>query len=444
VTAAATGRVGRLLQRVIPVEPREVPALLWGFAQMFCLLAGNYVFRPIRDSLGSQRGSVDLKYLYLGTLAATIFTSTAWSAIVARFPARKFVTIAYEFFAATFVLLWALIRFAPDASRQVGFGYAFFIWYSGFNVFVVSVFWSRSADLFTQEQGRRLFPYMAAGASLGAVCGSAITRLLAVRVGTVDLMLFPVALLQVALFCSRRLSAAASALRAGPVVAAEAVRGSLKSGVRGALRSPLVMTIALYVLLATFSGSCVYAMQSDLANAAYPNNDARTSYFATVDLWINVLSLTCELLLASRIIAWIGAGSAMIVLPAVSAIGLSLAGFNPVLAIVAVLEVSRRSVAYGLTTPARETLFTVVGREQKYKAKNIIDTFVWRGGDVAAMWLIAGVLALTTGEKAAAAAKASVIAAVGVPFTILWLLAAWRLRRLHREAALKEAKSLPA
>jgi ATP:ADP antiporter, AAA family len=148
--------------------------------------------------------------------------------------------------------------------------------------------------------------------------------------------------------------------------------------------------------------------------------------------------------IAPRLIAWVGAGTALLLLPSVYAVGLSLAGLNPVIATVAALVVVQRSVAYGLTTPARESLFTIVPREEKYKAKNLIDTFVWRGGDVAAVWLIYAIVELTTGEKASAAAKTVVVAATGIPIAVMWVLATWRLRRLHRERALRAEMSPPA
>jgi ATP:ADP antiporter, AAA family len=329
----------------------------------------------------------------------------------------------------------------------LAFGYFFFVWYSAYNIFIVSAFWSRCADLFTEEQGRRLFPYMVAGGSLGAIAGSGATAALAERMDTFNLLLIPVGLLQVALFCSRRLATAAVSARSAPedaaAVASAPVRGTLASGIEGALKSPLVVMIGFYVLFATFCGTCLYNINADLARASYPSRDARTEYFAGIDLWVNVFALTSELVIAPRLISWVGAGTALLLLPSVYAIGLSLAGLNPVIATVAALVVVQRSVAYGLTTPARESLFTVVPREEKYKAKNLIDTFVWRGGDVAAVWLIYAILELTTGEKASAAAKTVVVAATGIPFALAWVLATWRLRRLHRERVLMAETSAP-
>src|SRR5262245_275245 len=173
--------------------------MLWGFAQMFFLLAGNYVFRSVRESLGSTRGSLDYKWLYLGTFAATFLSSLAWSALVARVPVRRFVAIAHQFFAISFFAFWAIFRFWRGADNELYTGYAFFVWYSVYNLFIISVFWSRAADLFTHSQGRRLFPFIAAGASIGAIAGSAFNALSVRALGTTNLLLIPVVLLQVSL-----------------------------------------------------------------------------------------------------------------------------------------------------------------------------------------------------------------------------------------------------
>jgi ATP:ADP antiporter, AAA family len=431
----------RMLGRVVRVEEREIPALLWGFAQMFCLLAGNYVFRPIRESLGSARGSVDLKYLYLGTFAATLLSAWAWSALVARVPVRRFMVIAYEFFALSFLVFWALLSHDEDAQRQLLTGYAFFVWYSVYNVFIVSVFWSRAADLFSLEQGRRMFPFMAAGASLGAIVGSSATKTLVGVVGTIDLLLIPVLLLQLALFCARGLAKASEAARPVEVaVPAGAlrdapVRGAVWAGLKQVFASPLLAMIAVYVLSASICGTCFYNAQNDLAREAFPARNDRTEYFATVDLAVNIIAFLSEAFLTARIIAWIGVGAALFALPTAYVFGLSTGSAFPTIGVVAAFVVTQRSIAYGLTTPAREALFTVVPREEKYKAKNAIDTFVWRGGDAAAVWLLHFALLASVGTSAAPATKATVFLSVGIPVALLWLLAAWRLRRIHREQA---------
>jgi AAA family ATP:ADP antiporter len=442
VARVAEEEVTAFLRRIVPVRDLEVPALLWGFAQMFFLLAGNYVTRPIRESLGSARGSVDLKYLYLGTFVATLVATALWSWLVARHPVRRFVTIAYEFFALAFLGFWALLRFGAGRYDETLVGYVFFVWYSVYNVFIVSTFWSRAADLFTLEQGKRLFPFMAAGASLGAVAGSAVTRFLVDAIGTIDLLLVPVCVLQVALLCSGLLSSAAARTRSGEaappperVATTSAGRGSVLSGLRKVLASPLLLMIATYVLSASFCGTCVYTMNADLARERYANRDDRTEYFAGIDLAVNVFAFLSETLLTPKIIAWIGVGAALMILPAVYTVGFTAGSLAPVLATVAALSIAQRATAYGFTTPAREALFTVIPREEKYKAKNAIDTFVWRGGDVAAQWAIQLLLVTTVGTAASPSDKAGAVAVAGIPAALLWLLAAWRLRRLHRGAA---------
>lgn len=426
--------MNRFLKRIVRVEDREIPALLWGFAQIFCIIAGHYVFRPIRDSLGSTRGSLDYKWLYLGTLAATIVTTTAWSALVGRAKAGRLAPIAYQFFAVSFLLFWATFTFFPGSRNELRIGYAFFIWYSVYNLFAVSVFWSRCADLFTHDQGRRMFAFMAGGASLGAITGSAVTAALVKSVGTINLLLLPVALLQLAVFCSHRLAAAAARAREG--ASSEETRApepSSSSPARTSRRA-LLACIALFVLCSTFCGTFVYTMQSDLASASYPNREDRTGYFARIDLVTNLLAWASETFVTARIIAWIGVGGALMFLPIAYVLGFSIAGAEPVLATVACLEIARRWIGYGVVTPAREILFTVVPRDAKYRAKNLIDTFVWRGGDAAAIWLIEALIVLGALNQAAPAAKTSVIALAGIPIALLWVGLAWRLRRLHREA----------
>jgi AAA family ATP:ADP antiporter len=285
---------------------------------------------------------------------------------------------------------------------------------------------------------------MAAGGSIGAVVGSATTKALVEHVGTINLLILPVVLLQGALFCSRRLAAAAIRSRAGepePVAAVE-VRASRPvekgtwSGLRRAFSTPFIALIALYVLFSTFCGTFVYNMQGALARAEYPDRERRTGYFATVDLAVNVLVVGFETMLTARLIAWIGVGAALIILPSAYVFGFSASSMVPMLATVAALEIVRRSIGYGISSPAREVLFTVVPREAKYRAKNVIDTFVWRGGDAAAVWLIEVVLWIGAVEGGNTAKEVSAIAAFGIPVALLWVLTAAALRRRHREAAM--------
>jgi AAA family ATP:ADP antiporter len=422
-----------LFRRLFGVEDREIPAMLWAFAQMFCLLMGNYVLRAVRESLGSTRGSIDYNWLYTGTFVAMLGATTTWAALVGRFPVRRFLTFAHELFAASFLLFWVVFALIPDPGRQLWVSYAFFVWYSVYNLFVVSMFWSHAADVFTHDQGKRVFAFVAAGGSLGAIAGSAFTQTLAVVLGTLPMLLVPVVLLQAVVFCSRRLSATAPP-RAAAAARAEDVadRPSPWSSFQGLLRSPYLLLIATYVVFSTFCGTFVYTMQGDVASTAFADRNARTQYYAGVDFRVNVLSFLTSLLIARRVISWIGVGAALFLLPAVYVFGFSFAWASPVLSTVVVLEVARRVAGYGITTPAREVLFTVVSRADKYKAKNAIDTFVWRGGDVAAVWLMELAFRLGPGERAPAATKVGFVAAIGIPVAIAWLVAAAVLRRAHR------------
>jgi ATP:ADP antiporter, AAA family len=433
--------VKSLLKRIVPVLDREIPALFWAFLQMFCLIAANYLLRPVRESLGSTRGSSDYNWLYLGTFVAMAAGTTSWSFLVARFPIRRFIAIAYEVFALSFVLLWALLRWHEGAAAELGLSYAFFIWYSVYNLFVVSMFWSRAADLFSPDQGRRLFAFVAAGGSLGAIAGSSLVKGLVDLIGTINMLLLPALLLQGVVFCAWRLALAARGSGAEPAqaaIVAERGRGSAWSGFRGLLSSRLLALIALYVLCSTFCGTFVYTMQGDVARAAFPDRDARTGYYGTIDLSVNVLSFLASAFLAARLFRWIGVGAALFLLPAAYVAGYGAAAVAPVLGAVAALEIARRALGYGITTPARETLFTGVARDEKYRAKNAIDTFIWRGGDVVAVWLMELLFWIGPGESAPAATKVALVAAAGVPVALIWIGVAAALRRSAPRAVTAE------
>jgi AAA family ATP:ADP antiporter len=425
--------------------------MLWAFAQFFLLIGANYLLRPVRESLGSTRGSVDLKWLYSGTFVVTMLATTAWSAIVGRVRVRRILTFGYEFFAASFLVLWALLRFAPDPRVELGVAYVFFVWYSAYVLFAVSMFWSRNADLFSEPRAKRLFPFVASGGSLGAIAGSASAATLATRVGTENLLLGAVLVLQAVVFCSRRLAAAATRIPGCPPEAA-AADDRLDAGrpppapwtsLMEALRSRYLVLIAGFILFATLCGTVVYTMQSDVARATFPDRDERTEYFGRLDLAVNVLSFLGAAFLSARLIRWIGVGTALFVLPSVYLAGFFAAALSPVLARIAALQISARSAGYGITTPAREILFTIVPRDAKYRAKNAIDTFVWRGGDVVAIWLIEIVIVLGRAGAASAAGKASLLARVGIPLALLWLALVAALWREHRRAVGRRAGAAP-
>jgi AAA family ATP:ADP antiporter len=424
------GTARRLLRRVADVREDEFRAVLWSGAYFFCLLAGYYILRPIRDEMGVAGGVRNLPWLYTGTLVTMLVLNPAFAALVARLPRLRFVSLTYRFFMLNLLAFFVLLRALPPEST-LWVGRAFFVWVSVFNMFVVSIFWAFMADLFRTAQGKRLFGFIGLGGTLGGVIGAGITAVLAERVGPVQLLLVSVVLLECAVFCVRRLSACAGDLRCGTPAeengppAERPIGGSVLAGITHVARSPYLLGICAYMLLYTVNSTVLYFQQAEIVSQSFTDRAARTAVFARIDLAVNLLTILTQAFLTGRIIRWIGVGATLALLPALCMAGFAGLGFWPVLGLLVVFQVSRRAGNYAVARPARETLYTVVPREDKFKAKSFIDTFVYRAGDQIGAWSYAFLgwlgLAMTS------------IAFLTVPVAGLWLLIGLWLGRKQAE-----------
>ncbi len=430
-----SGVVVGALQRLVRVQPGEVRAMLWAFAYFFFLLAGYFVIRPVREEFGVAGGSENLVWLFLGTFVATLLGTSVFGALVARFPRRVLVPVIYHFFALNVLAFWALFTWGGDAIA-VQVGRAFFVWTSFFVLFVVSLFWSFVADVFTSEQGKRLFGFVAAGGTSGALFGSLVTGQLVEHVGTVHLLLVPFLFLELAILCSGRLarSLPPTTGRSQEADRGEATGGGILTGIRLALESPYLLGILAYMFLATTSGTVLYMQQAAIIEEAMDDPAARTRLFAYMNLAVQVLTLVTEVGFTSRIVARIGVGWTLGILPLVYVVGFTALGIWNELTVIVVLQVVRRAAGYALSTPTREVLFTVVTREEKYKSKNFIDTVVFRGGDAFSMGVTTAMRSL--------GASLSAIAFLALPLCGAWLLVARALGRGHRR--LEDAEAVPA
>ena len=315
-------------------------------------------------------------------------------------------------------------------------GYAFFVWTSIFNLFVVSVFWSLMADVFDAEQGKRLFGFIAAGATLGAIAGSVATAWLARHAPALYLLLGSAALLEVSVFCVSRLSRLSDALLHRPDARGGApIGGSAFAGLTNVARSPYLINIGVYILLFTVTSTYLYFQQADVARAHFADRGARTSFFAQVDLAVNVLTLITQLLLTGPIMRRLGVAVTLTVLPALSALGFVALAAAPVVWVIVAFQVLRRAGNFALAKPSREVLFTVVGREDKYKAKNFIDTVVYRSGDQVGAWSYALLAWMTLGIRG--------VALVAVPLSLAWLVTALWLGRRQEALARQHAHAPP-
>ena len=418
----------RLLSRTVALRPGEARALLASFAYFFCLLAGYYVLRPLRDEMGVAGGVRNLPWLFTATFLVMLAVVPVFGAVVARLPRRRFIPLVYHFFAANIALFWLLLTFelAPVHIARV-----FFVWVSVFNLFAVSVFWSFMADLYTSEQGKRLFGFIAAGGSAGALLGPMLTVGLVERLGPVNLLVVAAIFLECAVWCAARLELAAGNFREpGAPSAARAdtaLGGSWLAGIARLLRSPYLAGIALWVALLSLAGTFLYFMQANVVAAASDDPAVRTRIFAAIDLAIGILTLLVQGVATGRIIARIGPGPAAALLPFVFALGFLALWGSPLLAVVIAFQALQRAANFAIANPAREVLFTVLGREEKYKAKNVIDLVVFRGSDAASGWLF--------GALRAAGLDIGAVALATVPVCAGWLALALLLGRMHEHRA---------
>jgi AAA family ATP:ADP antiporter len=429
VSGPGTGVLRHFVERATAVRPGEGAAALWSFGYFFCILASYYVLRPVRDEMGVAAGVERLPWLFTGTFLAMLATVPVFGALAARYPRRTLLPVVYAFFIACIVGLFALLR-SGAAPRWAPA--AFFIWLSVFNLFVVSVFWSFMADIWREEQARRLFGFIAAGGSAGALVGPALTAVLAPRIGPANLLPIAAAILAGALVCIARLRRETSGHGAGvrPSHTADdeaAVGGSALAGLTRVLRSSYLLGICAFVALGTALGTFVYFQQASILRAAFADPGQRTAVFATIDLAVNALTIGTQLFATGHLVKRFGLSRVLPVLPVLSVAGFAALAVMPTPTILIGFQVLRRAAQYGIAGPTREILFTVVPREDKYKAKNFIDTVVYRGGDAVTGWAFAGLMAVGL--------EMTGVALVALPVAAAWIATAVYLGR--REEALR-------
>ena len=375
-----------VLRRVVPVEPEELPALFWSFIYFFCVLASYYILRPVRDEMGVLLGAHSLPYLFSAVFLTMLGVVPLFGWVAGRFPTRRLLPTVYGFFIMN--LLGFFVALQSGIALQT-IGPIFFIWLSVFNLFVVSVFWSFMADVFFTDAARRLFGCISAGGSLGAMTGPFITAMAVKGVGIQGLLLVSGMFLLLAIGCilallkwyhshhgrdlGRAHLSSSKSLDGGPP--------SLWIGAIRIIRSPYLRGIAVYLMCYSVLSTFLYAQQTILIPDVMPNSEDRIQLFASVDLGINVLAFCLQFFAIGWLLTRFGIMIMLVVMPIVSFIGFGLFGLATVLPVLIGFGVLRRAGEFSITKPTRETLFTVVPREEKYQAKNVIDTVVHRGAD---------------------------------------------------------------
>lgn len=413
----------RWVEWAVPATPQERAAALWSFAYFFALLAGYYVLRPLRDQMGIAGGTKALPWLFTATFVALLVSQPIYGALVAKLPRRLFIPIVYHFFVANLALFWILLTLgiAPVIVARV-----FFVWVSVFSLFAVAVFWSFMADLFTAEQGKRLFGFIGAGGTAGGLLGPVITIGLSVPLGPMNLLIVAAVLLELAVLCVYRLDRAAR-VSVGIQPEPRRLGGSAFAALPELLSSPYLLGIAGWVSLLSFCATITYFEQANIVSANVHGTGAQTRIFAGIDLAVGLLSLVTQILATGQVLRRLGTGVAAAALPAVYVVGFAALFSAPTLAVVIGLQVIQRWMNFAIANPARQVFFTVLDREEKYKAKNLIDVVIYRGSDALYGWVFDSLQTLGL--------KLGGIALVALPLAAGWLVLSTALGRAQENRA---------
>ncbi|MDX1499335.1 MAG: MFS transporter [Woeseiaceae bacterium] len=419
-----------LLNRLLGVERHEYAPVAWSFVYFFCVLSAYYMLRPVRETMGVGSGSNTLPFLFMASFAIMLLATPVFGWITSRYPRRLFLPWVYGFFVINIVMFWAVFADRIDDGRDhVWLGRMFFVWISVFNLFVVSVFWSFMADIYTREQGRRLFGLLSSGGSIGALLGGIATSLLVTRIGFQNLFPLSALLLLFAIFCIRRLGAWTSAEQSGPSATvadhAGSLGGGVLSGVTHATSSNYFRAIAAASIIASLLGTALYFFRNELVAVSIADANLRTQFFSNINIASNFLTIIGQMFLVRYVVRRFGIGVALAILPALSILCFAWVALDPTLIVVAYADILRRATGFTFGKPSTDMLYSVVTSEEKYKTKNFIDTTVYRFGDVIGIWAIR--LLMVTGM--------TVVSLLMIPFAVAWTaIAVWLGRDYRRRA----------
>ena len=404
----------------------ELKGLLWSIAYGFMIMSSYYIRRAVRDEIGAA-DSRNLQLLWTAVFFVMLLAVPLYSWVVSRWSRGVFVPLANRFFIACLVAFWLCLVLLPEAARP-WIDRVFYVWTSVFALFVVTVFWGFMADCFSNEQGRRLFATVAVGSSIGAMLGSTITAALATVVPVFTLLLIACIPLEAASWCAlvlhRRFATGDVKAEGG---AEKAIEGDAWSGMKAVFASRYLMGIALFIAVMTFVSTMLYFQQSSLIYDAITDRGERRELLAKMDWVVNFLTILFQVYLTARIVKWLGVGLTLAIVPVAMTAGFVALGLYPTLAVLVVVQVIYRAGRYGLTKPAREILWTVLGREEKYKAKPFLDAAVYRGGDLVSGWIYTGLAAIGLSIGA--------IALVAAPVAGIWAILAINLGRREEQLA---------
>jgi AAA family ATP:ADP antiporter len=443
----------RLLAPVVRMAPHERRAVLLAFACHFLLLGSYYILKPVRDTMATVFGTTELQYLFTGTFIGTLLASPLYSWAAARVPLRRLLPGVFWFWLAN-VLLFEVLMHALPASRWVAGAY--YIWFSVVNLFMVSVFWTLMADIFTASQAPRLFGFITAGGSTGAIAGPLVTRFAVQAVGIDGTLLIAaggfflvIALVHVLMREKERLAAQEQEVQ--PTTLAHRLAGGTFDGFVELMKSAYSRRQAAFMLLMTGVATVAYFLQTDVITYAFPDSvERRAVAISDISIAVNVLSALVLLLGLPRYVQRFGVTAGLLLNPLLMLVGFAVLAFLPTLRVIQALQVLRQAGQYAIARPSREMCFTVVPQEERYRTKNVIDTVVYRLGDVVVAWMQAGLRLVLKNFGASAGLLLYGSAATGVLLSAIWGLTAVLLGRRYEQlraaaaAGVTPALQLPA
>ena len=434
MTAETDSPDDTLLAKVFGIQRGEFVAVAWSFAYFFFVLSSYYIIRPVREEMGVGSGPNTIPYLFIATFITMIFATSVFGWVASRYPRRVFLPWVYLFFIGNMLIFWGVFSQIRGAGGDfVWLGRVFFVWVSIFNLFVVSVVWSFMADIYTREQGRRLFGLITSGGSVGALIGGIATSTLVTKIGFQNLLPISAAVLLAAVFCIGRLKDWVHQEHESEidrtVESKKPLGGSALAGITHLMSSKYFLAIALLSVIASLLGTALYMFRAELIETAILSPDARTQFFSNMNIAQNALALVAQMFLVKQVVTRFGIGRSLSLFPLASVVGFAVLAFEPTLMAVAVLDVVRRGLGFGFAKPSTDMLYSVVTPEEKYKTKNAIDTAVYRGGDVVGTWSIK-IMSILGMSMAA-------ISVLMVPFAVVSAIVALWLGRDYKRRAIE-------
>ena len=426
--------------RVLGIERDELVAVAWSFVYFFCIMSAYFMLRSVRETMAIVSGVQNIPWLFTGTFVLMMMATPAFGWVASRYPRRIFLPWVYYFFIANILIFFSIFTYAQNNNLSLlWISRAFFVWLSVFNLFVVSVFWSFMADIYTKQQSRRLFGVISAGGSAGAIMGPIVTSVLVIPIGFKNLFPISALLLFFGVYCVYRLRRWVKQrdLDNASINSTESdqpIGGTAWAGLTFVVNQRYFSAIAMALLCANFLGGAMYMYLAQMVSVAFEGADRQTQVFAFMDAAINALSFIGQLLIVKHSVKKLGIGWTLSLLPILSIVGFALLAFNPTFAIIAAFQILRRSLGFGLSKPTSDMLYSVVSPEAKYKAKNFIDTTVYRGWDVVSTWTI----------RTIGSIGLSGVATLCVPIAFIWMLIVRWIGREYRRRDDAMTTSAPA